>query len=88
MPIYTVETTPHADRQIKKLAPPARVRVDNVIRSLASDPRQPGVEKMAGADLYKVRAGRDYRIVFEIHDDRLIVVVVKVGDRKDVYKRK
>lgn len=87
MPTYTVEITPHAQHQFAKLAAPARVRVAAAIDSLAADPQRQGVQKMAGAELYRIRAGRDYRIVFEIHDDRLVVVVVKVGDRKVVYKR-
>lgn len=83
---YRVDFTPHADRQIRKMEPAVRHRIAAKIESLAEEPRQMGVEKMAGAELYRVRAGRDYRIVFEIHDRVLVIVIVKVGDRKDVYR--
>jgi mRNA interferase RelE/StbE len=52
---------------------------------LAENPRVPGVEKLTDQDRYRVRQG-DYRIIFEIHDDILVVVVVQVGNRREVYK--
>ena len=62
-----------------------RRRVVARIRALAADPRPPGCQKLSGAEKYRVRQGR-YRILYRIEDDRLIVFVVKVGDRKDVYR--
>lgn len=56
------------------------------IRALAEDPRPPGCEKPAGGDRYRVRQG-DYRIVYEIEGARLIVLIVKIGHRRDVYRR-
>lgn len=53
---------------------------------LGEDPRAPGCEKLSGRERYRVRKGV-YRIVYEIHDDMLIVVVVKVGHRRDVYEK-
>jgi len=61
-------------------------RILQRIRALASDPRPPGCEKLSGLERYRVRQGV-YRIVYEIEDDRLIVLVVKVGHRRDVYRR-
>jgi len=55
------------------------------IRALAQDPRPNGSEKLAGRDRYRVRQGA-YRIVYEIEDARLIVLIVKVGHRGDVYR--
>ncbi len=53
---------------------------------LAVNPRPKGVKKLSGLDdLYRIRVG-DYRIVYQIHDDRLIVLVVRIGHRKDVYR--
>jgi len=52
---------------------------------LAEDPRPPGSKKLSGNDKYRVRQGT-YRIVYSIEDNELIVVVVKVGHRKDVYR--
>jgi mRNA interferase RelE/StbE len=56
------------------------------IDSLADDPRGVGCEKLSGQERYRVRQGV-YRIIYEIIDDQLIVTVVKVGHRRDVYDR-
>jgi len=55
------------------------------IESLQKDPRPPGCVKLSGMEYYRVRQGND-RIIYEIEDDKLIVVVVKVGHRRDVYR--
>jgi mRNA interferase RelE/StbE len=55
------------------------------IRSLADEPRPAGCEKLSGQERYRVRQGV-YRIVYEIEDQRLVVLVVKVGHRRDVYR--
>jgi mRNA interferase RelE/StbE len=60
-------------------------RILQRIRTLAQNPRPPGSEKLSGAERYRVRQG-SYRIVYEIEDARLIVLVIKVGQRKDVYR--
>ena len=60
-------------------------RILQCIRSLAEDPRPPGGEKLSGQERYRVRQGV-YRIVYEIDDNVLIVLVVKVGHRRDVYR--
>ncbi len=52
---------------------------------LASNPRPLGSEKLSGQERYRVRQG-DYRIIYEIDDDVLVVVVVKVGHRREVYR--
>ena len=56
------------------------------IRALAEEPRAHGCEKLSGQERYRFRQGV-YRIIYEIHDDELIVVVVKAGHRKRVYRR-
>ena len=62
-----------------------RQRVMERIGKLAEDPRPSGGEKISGQDKYRVRQGR-YRILYAIEDQDLIVQVVKVGHRKDVYR--
>ena len=52
---------------------------------IAENPRAPGYEKLSDQDRYRARQG-DYRIIYEIHDDVLLVIVVKVGNRREVYK--
>ena len=61
-------------------------RLRNVIDSLAENPRAMGCEKMQGSsELYRVRVG-DYRILYEIRDAVLVVLVVKIGNRRDIYR--
>ena len=56
------------------------------IESLSEEPQPSGSEKLSGQDRYRIRQG-NYRIIYEINDREVIVVVVKVGHRKDVYRR-
>ena len=62
-----------------------RQRVVSRIRALADTPRPPGCEKLTGQDRYRVRQGA-YRIVYWVEDDSLVVYVVKVGHRGEVYR--
>ena len=55
------------------------------IEALAKDPRPPGHEKLTGQERYRIRQGR-YRIIYSIQDKELTVWVVKIGQRKDVYR--
>jgi mRNA interferase RelE/StbE len=61
-------------------------KILNAIESLSEDPRPSEVEKLSGQDRYRIRQG-SYRIIYEIIDEDVVVVVVKVGHRKDVYRR-
>lgn len=60
-------------------------RIMQRIRSLSDEPRPVGCEKLSGQERYRVRQGV-YRIVYEIEDEKLLVLVVKVGHRRDVYR--
>lgn len=83
---YQVEITPAAKRQIKKLVKQTQELIIQRLEQLAENPRPPGVLKMEGEEnLYRVRIG-DYRIIYEIQDRVLLIVVVKVGHRGDVYR--
>ena len=62
-----------------------RQRIVRKISQLAENPRPPGCQKLSGHDRYRIRHG-PYRIVYSIEDDRLIVYVVKVGHRSEVYR--
>jgi mRNA interferase RelE/StbE len=64
-----------------------RERIARRIQALADDPRPMGVEKLSGtAEKYRIRQG-DFRILYEIQDDVLVVYVVRIADRKDVYRK-
>lgn len=60
-------------------------RIMERIEALRDDPRPPGCVKLSGQEYYRVRQG-NYRIVYEILDDRLVVVVIAIGHRRDVYR--
>ena len=84
---YRVEVAEAAVRSLRKLDPTARRRVQAAIELLAEQPRPSGARKLVGGDgLVRVRTG-DYRIVYEIHDDVLVVLVVAVGHRREIYRR-
>ena len=83
---YSVLIAPAAERQLKALTQPVQKRIAKRLRSLGQNPRPPGVKKLAGEEeLYRIREG-DYRIVYTIQDKELIVLVVKIGNRKEVYR--
>ncbi|HUG15523.1 MAG TPA: type II toxin-antitoxin system RelE/ParE family toxin [Thermomicrobiales bacterium] len=87
MPPYTIRLTPAAARQLRSLPPQTRVRVVARIDALAVDPRPPGCEKLQGSERHhRVRSG-DYRIIYRIDDAELIVSIVHMGHRRDVYRR-
>ena len=62
-----------------------RRRIIKRIESLASDPRPPGSSKLSVRERYRIRQGR-YRILYTVEDTELVVYVIRVGDRKNVYK--
>ena len=83
---YLVTIAPAAERQIRTFDPPVRRRVQAVIDLLAADPRPPrAIQLVGGAGEWRVRTG-DYRIIYEIHDDRLVVLVLRVGHRREIYE--
>jgi mRNA interferase RelE/StbE len=86
--MYSIEITSTAAKAIKRLSKPDRDRVMEAIESLNADPRPIGCKKMKGraADAYRIRIG-GMRVVYEVRDKVLVVVVINVGHRGGVYKR-
>lgn len=83
---YQIEFSRQADRQFRNLPSQIQQRLKLRIDSLATTPRPHGSEKLSGADqLYRIRVG-DYRLVYTVEDNRLLVLVVKVGHRREVYR--
>jgi mRNA interferase RelE/StbE len=81
--------TPAAERDLRKLDAYIRKRVEKDLLRLESNPRPHGVEKPETAErLYRVYVGpgKNYRAIYQICDEVLLVLIVKVGDRKDVYR--
>jgi mRNA interferase RelE/StbE len=85
--MYEVLIKPAVLRQTKKLDLPTQIAVQEAIDSLVDDPRPEGCTKLKGAEnLYRIRVAKNYRIIYEIQDKKLIVIVVKVGHRREVYR--
>lgn len=87
---YRIELTPAAEKVLGKIAKSNRVllkRLDQALLSLAENPLPAGSKQLAGETppLCRVRVG-DYRILYQIEDDVLVILVVHVGHRKDVYR--
>ena len=83
---YRVELAPAAVREIRKLDPRARRRVQATIELLAETPRPPAAKKLVdGGGAWRVRSG-DYRIVYDIYDDRLVVLILRAGHRREIYR--
>jgi len=81
---YDVRLAPAAVRQLRKLEPAGRRRVQAAIDLLAAEPRPPSARQLVGgAGEWRVRTG-DFRIIYEIHDQQLLVLVINVGHRRDV----
>lgn len=84
---YRIEFKPSAARQLRKLDRPAQRRIQAVLTFLCENPRPPGAKKLAGGEgEWRVRTG-DYRVVYDIVDRTLVVLVLAVGHRRDVYRR-
>ena len=85
---YRIEFRPSARKEFNSLPGEIKRRVDSRILALADKPRPAGAKKLVGADgLYRIRVG-DYRIVYHVGDAILIVTVVKIGHRREVYRGK
>ena len=86
--MYHVEFTSGAARQLKKLSHDVQRRLAVAIDGLEQEPRPQGVKRLSAEEgIYRIRVG-DYRVLYQIHDKILVVLVVSVGDRKDIYRRR
>ena len=85
---YTVEISSSAAKSLAKIDKKTRLRIVGAIELLAVDPRPPGVKLLRSGEQgrWRARVG-DYRIVYAIADDRLIILVLRVAHRREVYER-
>lgn len=83
---YRITLAPAAARQLGKLDPQARRRMQAVLELLRADPRPPAATQLVGgAGEWRVRTG-DYRVVYEIEDEQVLVLVLRMGHRREIYK--
>jgi mRNA interferase RelE/StbE len=74
-----------AQKNLAKIQLNDRERIITAIRNLGDNPRPTGSKKLTGRNAWRIRTG-NYRVIYEIEDDKLIVLVVDVGHRKEIYR--
>jgi mRNA interferase RelE/StbE len=83
---YKLEISSTAEKQLKKLSPEDQLRVVKAILRLRSEPFPKGSRKLSGYDdVFRVRVGR-YRVLYSVAAKKLIIIVLKIGHRKDIYR--
>ncbi len=83
---YNLQIKPSAVKELEAVSHKKdRQKIVERIKALANDPRPPGCQKLSGQERYRIRQGW-YRIVYEIDDQQIIIFVVKIGHRKNVYR--
>jgi len=83
---YQIQLSPRAFDQLKELPKKIGRQIASKIDALANDPRPKGCKKLeAAGSIYRIRSG-DYRILYQIKDKALIVLIIRIGNRKDVYR--
>jgi len=83
---YSLVIKKSAERELRALPKADVRRVTERIRGLAPNPRPPGNEKLSGQERYRIRQG-DYRIVYAVDDEGRTVEIVKIGHRREVYRK-
>ena len=83
--VYSILIKATAQKQLSKL--PWNVADDllKLIQSLSTNPRPSGCKKLKGRDGYRIRKG-DYRIIYDIYDNKLVIEIIAAGNRKDIYE--
>ncbi|MBU6516099.1 MAG: type II toxin-antitoxin system RelE/ParE family toxin [Acidobacteriota bacterium] len=85
MSTYRIEFRPAALRELRKIDRSTQPRIQGAIALLSQDPRPPASRKLRGRDGYRLRVG-DHRIIYTIDDGVLLIVIVTVGHRREVYQ--
>ena len=84
--MYRIILRPSAARQARRLPRRDYERIAKAIDTLAEDPRPHGIEKLQGASLWRLRIG-DYRVIYAIDDEQMLITVVRIGHRREIYRR-
>ena len=83
--MYQVVIEKHIEKQLQKVPRGDYLKIKTLILNLASNPRPASCKKLKSIDAYRIRHG-NYRIIYEIHDLILTVIVIEAGHRKSIYK--
>ena len=82
---YTLDILRSAQKRLAQIAHRDQKRIIEAIYSLAENPRPLGCKKLSGRSAWRIRVGT-YRVIYEVHDDRLVILVVAIAHRKEVYR--
>jgi mRNA interferase RelE/StbE len=83
---HRIEVKQSARKALASLPASTRQRIASAIDALSADPRPTGCRKLVGSEsLYRIRVG-EFRVLFEVHDDRLAIVVIKIAHRREAYR--
>jgi mRNA interferase RelE/StbE len=82
---YFVNFSKQAFKELEKISEPNYSRIKKAIYGLADNPRPNGYKELKGIEGYRIRVG-DYRIIYDIFDSQLIIEIITLGDRKDIYR--
>ena len=83
---YIVQLEKAALKQLAQIPQPFLNAIDERILALENDPRPPGCKKLKGKEGWRIRVG-DYRVIYKINDGILLVLVVEIGNRKNIYRK-
>ena len=82
---YRLEILRTAQKQLAQIVQSDQDRIVAAIKDLADVPRPAGCKKLSGRSAWRIRVGR-YRVIYEIHDDKLLILVVTIGHRREIYR--
>ena len=82
---YSIEILRSAQKQLGKINRQDQPRIISAIQALSDTPRPQGCQKLSGRPAWRIRVG-SYRIIYEIHDDKLFILVVMIGHRREIYR--
>lgn len=82
---YSIEILRSAEKQLSRISQKDQARVIKAIRSLAEDPRPSSCKKLSGRPAWRIPIGT-YRVIYEIDDGRILITIVTIGHRRDVYR--
>ena len=82
---YTLLIERAAQKSLGRISPPHRERIIQAVEGLANAPRPPGAKKLRQREAWRLRVG-SYRVIYEIHDDEVLILVVRIRHRREAYR--
>ena len=82
---YSIEILRSAQKSLSKINHQDQERIISVVETLVNNPRPTGCKKLAGRPAWRIRIGA-YRVIYEIQEDKLVIVVLDIGHRKEIYR--